>query len=648
MDTKLKNKYKYFLIFIISICFFGISLISAFDIKNNRSFIRKEPYFNSHFFKGELLEYFDSLKTLTDETYKNNKDAENESERKNLDIYEGAKNQADSKESLRYYIKDRDSGKIYTNIKDLKNIEDYIKNNSSYVEIFPKDNRGDELQTIDNWFQKNNFQGKIIFIKTKGTFSQMKKNYIYYNSIKERLIKEIILGIITFMLAVILSIILVRKLKGNNIYIDLERKYEKVPLDVKIFIFILVNIIVTSYFSSAYFFDLRFSLKKIIMLALASIYSLYMIINIYFSLRLIRYKEISQIQLKKSIIGESVFLIGQCKGILIKEGMLFISTILFTILLIAAVIGINNNYAPLIIISSIYIIIYLMIVPLYILKRTAFINKLIKATYALSSGNLDYTIEDSLSGEYKIISKNINNMNEILKKTVDSQVKSERLKTELIASVSHDLKTPLTSIINYVNILKEGSVSDSDRKKYIDILDKKSQRLKYLIEDLFEASKVSSGSIELNIEKVDIASLLRQSLGELNQKIEESSLTFRLNIPKEPIYLSLDGKRTWRVFENLIVNAIKYSQSNSRVYIDMIDDEDKVEIIFKNISSYEMNFDAKEIFERFKRGDKARSTEGSGLGLSIAKSIVLLEKGNMKIQIDGDLFKVIVEFNKNI
>ena len=166
------------------------------------------------------------------------------------------------------------------------------------------------------------------------------------------------------------------------------------------------------------------------------------------------------------------------------------------------------------------------------------------------------------------------------------------------------------------------------------------------MEDLFEVSKISSGAVEMNIERVDVAAILKQAMGELNEKILSSSLEFKVNISNLNIYIDLDGRRTWRVFENLLSNILKYSQPNTRVYIDMVDTEEKVTIIMKNISAYEMDFSPEEIFERFKRGDKSRKTEGNGLGLAIAKSIVELEKGTLNIEIDGDLFKVIIQLFK--
>ncbi len=236
-------------------------------------------------------------------------------------------------------------------------------------------------------------------------------------------------------------------------------------------------------------------------------------------------------------------------------------------------------------------------------------------------------------------------INENFTHAVNQEVISERMKTELISNVSHDLKTPLTSIINYVDLLKNEDLSKEAQREYIRILDQKSQRLKVLIEDLFEASKAASGNLELMTEKIDVVALIKQTLGELEEKISVSTLQFKVNMPEEKVICELDGRRTYRVFENLISNILKYSAPNSRVYIDCVVEEE-VSIIFKNMSAYEMNFSAEEITERFKRGDEARHTEGSGLGLAIAKNLTQLQGGRLEIVIDGDLFKVIVKFKK--
>jgi signal transduction histidine kinase len=218
-------------------------------------------------------------------------------------------------------------------------------------------------------------------------------------------------------------------------------------------------------------------------------------------------------------------------------------------------------------------------------------------------------------------------------------MKSERMKSELITNVSHDLKTPLTSIINYIDLLKREDLEPEVARDYVRILDTKSQRLKTLIEDLFEASKAASGEMKLNIERIDVVQLLKQTLGEYDEKLKACSLEVKVNITADNIYINGDGKRLFRVFENLISNITKYSLNHTRVYIEVINTNEEVTITMKSISSYELNFDADEITNRFKRGDEARTTEGSGLGLAIAKSIVELHNGEFTIEVDGDLFK---------
>lgn len=234
------------------------------------------------------------------------------------------------------------------------------------------------------------------------------------------------------------------------------------------------------------------------------------------------------------------------------------------------------------------------------------------------------------------------NIDKGMDKAINQAVKSERMKSELITNVSHDLKTPLTSIINYVDLLDNDSLSKEERKKYIGYLKNRSSRLKMLIEDLLEASKAASGNIELEKEKLEINALLRQILGEYDDRIQNSKLDFITNIPSEKIYINGDGRRLFRVFQNLITNALKYSLDNSRVYIDMYSENDDVIIVFKNISKYILNISEDELLEKFKRGDSSRSTEGNGLGLAITKSLVELHNGRFEIKVDGDLFKASV------
>ena len=269
-------------------------------------------------------------------------------------------------------------------------------------------------------------------------------------------------------------------------------------------------------------------------------------------------------------------------------------------------------------------------------------NKIKEGIEKIRNGDMDHRIEIQGEGEFAKLSNDINSITEGLKKSVDNELKSERLKTELITNVSHDIRTPLTSIITYVDLLKNENDSNKS-KEYIEILEQKSQRLKTLTDDLFEATKASSGNIPVNLEKIDMVSLLTQGLGELDDKIKYAQLDFKINHSKDKVYVTADGKLLWRVIENLLSNIFKYALKGSRVYIDIEESENTVILTMKNISAYELNISSDELMERFKRGDESRSSQGSGLGLSIAKSLIDVQNGIFNIEIDGDLFKSIIK-----
>ena len=270
---------------------------------------------------------------------------------------------------------------------------------------------------------------------------------------------------------------------------------------------------------------------------------------------------------------------------------------------------------------------------------------LLEATNELAKGNLTGTIPEDL-GIFEPFRDEIGKIQSGFKKAVDEEVKSTKMKTDLITNVSHDLKTPLTAIITYVDLLKNENLSEEDRRKYTEILDTKANRLKVLIEDLFEVSKATSKTVTLNIMDVDIVSLMRQVKLELQDKIDATDLLFRWQLPEEKVILPLDSQRTYRVFENLIVNITKYAMPRTRVYITMENTENHVKIIMKNISATELNFNPNEITERFVRGDVSRNTEGSGLGLAIAKSFTELQGGRLEISTDADLFTAEITFLK--
>ena len=274
----------------------------------------------------------------------------------------------------------------------------------------------------------------------------------------------------------------------------------------------------------------------------------------------------------------------------------------------------------------------------YILEQEKIKNAL-KDIYEGKSNEVHLN-ESELKGALKEMAIYVNDIASGFSNAINESLKSERLKTELITNVSHDIKTPLTSIINYVDLLKKENIQNEKVKEYIDILDKKSQRLKKLTEDLVEASKVSSGNVKLNLENINIKELFNQTTGEFKDRFEEKNLIIETTIPNDNIKINADSRYLYRIIENLFSNITKYALEGSRVYIDIIEKEKIVDISIKNISKDKLNISSDELMQRFVRGDKSRYTEGSGLGLSIAKSLTELQGGTFDIIIDGDLFKV--------
>lgn len=288
---------------------------------------------------------------------------------------------------------------------------------------------------------------------------------------------------------------------------------------------------------------------------------------------------------------------------------------------------------------------------LYVILRDKFkvVQKdykvIMDATKDLSDGNFDVEIRQDV-GMFNSLKTSILNIKDGYKEAVKEEVKSQRMKTELISNVSHDLKTPLTSIITYVDLLKKEEVDEAQRQEYIAVLDRNALRLKQLIEDLFEVSKANSGNVSLQVVDVDIVALMRQALFECSDALQKKNLDIRSKFADEKIICPLDSSKTYRVFENLLMNISKYTLENTRVYVEVEEDDHNAIITFKNISAYEMNFTGEEIVERFVQGDKSRKTKGSGLGLAIAKSFSEIQGGTFKVEVDGDLFKVCITYPK--
>lgn len=267
----------------------------------------------------------------------------------------------------------------------------------------------------------------------------------------------------------------------------------------------------------------------------------------------------------------------------------------------------------------------------------------------IRDGEVDFKLDaESLHGSNREMADAVNNIGEGISKAVNTSMKDEQMKTDLITNVSHDIKTPLTSIISYVDLLKRAGIEDEPARSYIEVLDSKSQRLKQLTDDLVEASKLSSGNIEFDLERLNLAELLNQMIGEMSERFQDKGLQIVFDGGDRPAYIYADSRRMWRVMENLFNNIYKYTMENTRVYIDLTIEEHEngniVEASLKNISERQMNIKAADLTERFIRGDDSRTTEGSGLGLYITKNLIQAQNGEFDIRLDGDLFKAVMRF----
>ncbi len=272
-------------------------------------------------------------------------------------------------------------------------------------------------------------------------------------------------------------------------------------------------------------------------------------------------------------------------------------------------------------------------------------KKLLKAGEELSQGNLDYRVDTAkMRGPLKEHGEQLNRIGEGMNKAVNERMKSEHFRTELITNVSHDIKTPLTSIINYVDLLEKEEIDNEKAREYLEVLSRQSARLKKLIDDLMEASKASTGNLNVNLERCELGVLIDQCAGEYAEKLKAAGLELVVTKPEEPVAIMADGRHMWRIFDNLLNNICKYAMAGTRVYINLDKEAGRATVSFRNISARQLNISGEELMERFVRGDSSRNTEGSGLGLSIARSLAQLQKGELELTVDGDLFKVVLRF----
>ncbi|KEZ48952.1 sensor histidine kinase [Metabacillus indicus] len=560
-----------------------------------------------------------------------------------------------NKDLFVYYLKSINSEEVYTNLplsakddpkafftkKDMYHVENY-SGARGYIyatDGFNYFGSGEFLNSFDG-LQEKKFTGQIALPKNAPSDSEVmielrdfqKSQTIYY------------VHSISGVLALLISVLLLRRRRLfdpilKSVWSD---RYNRLPLDVR---FVLAGIAfigsMFSLFGVIDYYPFRYGyewLYSFIFLILGACFISALIIQSF----LLVHQMKNEGNLKKEWKTTLLYRLSKA----VADAFLIQKVGIQLVILLGIVFGFGIGVVA-VLFEPAFVLIYvpafiLIGIPavLFMFKRIGYFNQIVANSNEIMLGNLETDLPVKGKSALAALASNMNALKHGVKTSQQKQVKSERLKTELITNVSHDLRTPLTSIISYTDLLKNPALTEDERASYIEIIDRKSQRLKILIEDLFEASKMASGSIELIKQKVDVSQLLQQALAEYNEAISESGLHFRVTYPDEPVYAVVDGQKMWRVFENLLGNILKYSMENTRVYITMKQSGSQAVISFKNVTKYELSENTDELFERFKRGDSSRHTEGSGLGLTIAKSIVDLHGGQLEIDVDGDLFKV--------
>lgn len=418
-------------------------------------------------------------------------------------------------------------------------------------------------------------------------------------------------------------------------------KINNIPIDVVLTFIILLSYIVFLMFSEIIGF-INFLIMLVVSVPILYFIGIWFLISLAVQIKagkLIKHTLLFFVYKQIKKIARLIFYIFKNLGTVYK------AAISLSILLIVQVLFIIINfyeYDNLIIGWLLYSAI---LTAVLILSSISF-GKIKKGTEKVVAGDLNNKINtEYMYGDIKELAENINNIDNGLQVAIKDKMKSEHFKTELITNVSHDIKTPLTSIINYVDLIKKEDCSDEKINKYIDVLERQSFRLKKLIEDLVEASKATTGNINIELTKCNLSVLINQAIGEFDERLEKSNLFLIQKIENQDICVLADGRRLWRVFDNLLNNICKYAMSGTRVYVELKTENEKAIITFKNISSEQITVSGEDLTERFVRGDRSRNTEGNGLGLSIAKNLTTLQNGEFKVETDGDLFKAIITFN---
>ena len=572
--------------------------------------------------------------------------------------------------NLTYLFADKETQTIYTNKKAYssyaqleQNLEKIFKE-KAYAVVYPELSEcvtnipGADLQvwnhTIDQSFDTKDFVFAVS-VDTKfsvaDSMADEAENYETYSKLMFPMLAGAIFGSVLWLIGMVwLTVTAGRKPKDEEIHLNgFDRWYTEIAAGTVIGIWLAGTIISGTLIANSSLGYSHAVVTVIVTCLICGTYTMAWFLIGYLSL--VRRIKAGTLW-KNSLIRTVLKWIGKCSGKLADFARAFSRNTAEKIKVL--LVGGAFLFLQFLIIgcgftgAGVFLIILLIVdaaAVIFIIRKADGLDLIMDGLKKISDGELQYKIKtDTLTGKQKVMAEYINNIGSGLDAAVENSLKKERMQTELITNVSHDLKTPLTSIINYVDLMKRENPTDPKIQEYLRILDEKSQRLKVLTEDVVEASKASTGNIKLEMNDIDFVEMVQQVIGEFEEKFQEKNLTMMVHFTDEPSIIYADGQRMWRVLENVFGNVVKYAMEGTRVYAEISNRNKKVTFSLKNISAQPLNISADELTERFIRGDVARNTEGSGLGLSIAKSLTELQGGEFKLYLDGDLFKVMITF----
>lgn len=572
--------------------------------------------------------------------------------------------------NLTYLFADKETQTIYTNKKAYssyaqleQNLEKIFKE-KAYAVVYPELSEcvtnipGADLQvwnhTIDQSFDTKDFVFAVS-VDTKfsvaDSMADEAENYETYSKLMFPMLAGAIFGSVLWLIGMVwLTVTAGRRPEDEEIHLNgFDRWYTEIAAGTVIGIWLAGTIISGTLIANS---SLGYSHVVVTVIAICLICGTYTMAWFLIGyLSLVRRIKAGTLW-KNSLIRKVLKWIGKCSGKLADFARAFSRNTAekIKVLLVGGaflflqflIIGCVFSGAGVFLLALMAVDVAVMI---FAIRKADGLDLIMDGLKKISDGELQYKIKtDTLTGKQKVMAEYINNIGSGLDAAVENSLKKERMQTELITNVSHDLKTPLTSIINYVDLMKRENPTDPKIQEYLRILDEKSQRLKVLTEDVVEASKASTGNIKLEMNDIDFVEMVQQVIGEFEEKFQEKNLTMMVHFTDEPSIIYADGQRMWRVLENVFGNVVKYAMEGTRVYAEISNRNKKVTFSLKNISAQPLNISADELTERFIRGDVARNTEGSGLGLSIAKSLTELQGGEFKLYLDGDLFKVMITF----